>query len=188
MRSHLDGARIANALVSLGCTPAEMTWKAGVDMLSLGASKNGAMAAEAIVVFEPEALSDRFGTDKIWELELRRKRGAHLFSKHRYLSAQMLGYLGNDLWLQNARTANARSAMLAEGLRKAGAEFRHAPQANLIFAALPRATHQRLYAAGAAYHLWDGPLEGPGDELVTARFVCDWSVSEDQIQAFLALL
>ncbi|MGR3760861.1 threonine aldolase family protein [Roseobacteraceae bacterium NS-SX3] len=176
---HLDGARFANALVALNCSPAEMTWKAGVDAVSFGGTKNGCMGVEAVIFFDPK---------HAWEFELRRKRGAHLFSKHRYLSAQMQAYLADDLWLQTARTANARCQLLADGLRKAGAEFLHEPQANLIFAALPRATHQRLFAADAAYHLWDGPLEGDPHEMVTARFVCDWSASADQIEAFLALL
>ncbi|AHD08665.1 threonine aldolase family protein [Phaeobacter gallaeciensis] len=176
---HLDGARFTNALVSLGCTPAEMTWKAGVDVVSFGGTKNGCMGVEAVIFFDPA---------KAQEFEYRRKRGAHLFSKHRYLSAQMLAYLTDDLWLRNARTANAKAARLTAGLRDAGAQFSHEPQANMIFAALPRATHQRLFDAGAVYHLWDGTLDGAAEEEVTARFVCDWSIGDDQIDAFLALL
>ncbi|MFV1492949.1 beta-eliminating lyase-related protein [Phaeobacter sp. JH18-32] len=176
---HLDGARFTNALVTLGCTAAEMTWKAGVDAVSFGGTKNGCMGVEAVIFFDPA---------KAQEFEYRRKRGAHLFSKHRYLSTQMLAYLTDDLWLHNARAANAKAARLAEGLRSKGAQFSHDPQANMIFAALPRATHQRLFDAGAVYHLWDGGLEGAADEEVTARFVCDWSIEDDQIDAFLALL
>jgi len=176
---HLDGARFANAMVALDCTPAEMSWKAGVDAVSFGGTKNGCMGVEAVIFFDPK---------NAWEFELRRKRGAHLFSKNRYLAAQMLGYLKDGLWLENAAKANANSAYLAEGLRKAGAEFLHRPDANMIFASLPRAAHQRAFAAGASYHLWDGPLEGPEDEMVGARFVCDWSISTTQIDQFLALL
>ncbi|MEX0305504.1 MAG: low specificity L-threonine aldolase [Leisingera sp.] len=176
---HMDGARFTNALVSLGCTPAEMTWKAGLDAVSFGGTKNGCMGVEAVIFFDPTHAQ---------EFEYRRKRGAHLFSKHRYLSAQMLAYLTGDLWLENARAANARAARLAEGLRTAGAEFTHEPQANMIFAALPRAKHRALFEAGAAYHLWDGGLDGPEEEKVTARFVCDWSIPDEQIQAFLNLL
>ncbi|OUS34395.1 low specificity L-threonine aldolase [Rhodobacterales bacterium 56_14_T64] len=176
---HLDGARFANAMVALDCTPAEMSWKAGVDAVSFGGTKNGCMGVEAVIFFDPK---------HAWEFELRRKRGAHLFSKNRYLAAQMLGYLKDGLWLENAAKANANSAYLAEGLRKAGAEFLHRPDANMIFASLPRAAHQRAFAAGASYHLWDGPLEGPEDEMVGARFVCDWSISTTQIDQFLALL
>ncbi|APG47765.1 threonine aldolase family protein [Phaeobacter porticola] len=176
---HLDGARFTNAMVSLACTPAEMTWKAGVDAVSFGGTKNGCLGVEAVIFFDPA---------KAQEFEYRRKRGAHLFSKHRYLSAQMFAYLSDDLWLSNARTANAKAARLAEGLHSAGATFSHTPQANMIFAALPRATHQKLFDAGAIYHLWDGGLEGPPEEEITARFVCDWSISNDEIDAFVALI
>lgn len=176
---HLDGARFANAMVALDCTPAEMSWKAGVDAVSFGGTKNGCMGVEAVIFFDPK---------HAWEFELRRKRGAHLFSKNRYLAAQMLGYLKDGVWLENASKANANSAYLAEGLRKAGAEFLHGPDANMIFASLPRASHQRAFDAGASYHLWDGPLEGPKDEMVGARFVCDWSINTAQIDQFLALL
>ncbi|MEL0437590.1 threonine aldolase family protein [Phycobacter sp. K97] len=176
---HLDGARFTNALVSLKCSPAEMTWKAGVDAVSFGGTKNGLMGVEAVIFFDPK---------HAWEFELRRKRGAHLFSKHRYLSAQMLAYLREDLWLKSAQSANASCAFLADGLRKAGATFQSEPEANMAFAALPRSTHKRLMEAGAVYHLWDGPLEGPEDDPVTARFVCDWSISRDEITAFLNLL
>ncbi|KIC18845.1 threonine aldolase family protein [Leisingera sp. ANG-Vp] len=176
---HMDGARFANALVSLDCTPAEMTWKAGVDAVSFGGTKNGCIGVEAVILFDP-ALAQQF--------EYRRKRGAHLFSKHRYLSAQMLAYLSDDLWLDNARAANTKAALLAEGLCAAGARLSHPVQANMIFAALPRGTHRRLFEAGAAYHLWDGGLEGSDEELVTARFVCDWSLPDSQVQALLSLL
>jgi len=93
---HMDGARFANALVHLGCSPAEATWKAGIDVLSFGASKNGALAAEAVVFFDPRRAED---------FERRRKQAGHLWSKLRYLSCQLVAYLENDLWLQNARQA-----------------------------------------------------------------------------------
>ncbi len=174
---HLDGARFANAMVALGCTAAEMTWKSGVDVVSFGGTKNGCMGVEAVVFFDPA---------KAWEFELRRKRGAHLFSKHRFLSAQMAGYMQDDLWITSAEQANANAAYLAEGLRKAGAEFLHEPQANMIFARWPRAVHRKMHEAGAKYYLWDGPLEGDDTELVAARLVCDWSASRDGIDAFLS--
>jgi threonine aldolase len=176
---HLDGARFANALVALGCSPAEMTWKSGVDVVSFGGTKNGCMGVEAVVFFDP---------DKAWEFELRRKRGAHLFSKHRYLSAQMAGYLQHGLWLELAEQANDSTARLAAGLRDAGAEFLHEPQANMIFAAFPRATHRRLHDAGAKYYIWEGSLDGSDpDEMLAARLVCDWSCSPTDIDRFLAL-
>ena len=177
---HLDGARFANALVAMNCSPADMTWKAGVDAVSFGGTKNGCMGVEAVIFFDPA---------KAWEFELRRKRGAHLFSKHRYLSAQMAGYLRDDLWLRSARAANANAARLADGLRAKGARFLHEPHANMIFAALPRAAHQRLHDAGAKYYLWDGKLEGDDpDEMLSARLVCDWSIGDARVDAFLALI
>ena len=177
---HMDGARFANALAALGCSPAEMSWQAGIDALSFGATKNGAMGVEAVIFFDP-----RHG----WEFELRRKRGAHLFSKHRYLSAQMAAYLKDDLWRDSAARTNANAARLVAGLRDAGAGFAHPPQANMVFATLPRRIHRRLLGAGAVYHLWDGSLEGDDDDApVTARLVCDWSIPEAGIDRFLALL
>lgn len=175
---HLDGARFANALVALGCSPAEMTWKAGVDAVSFGGTKNGCMGVEAVIFFDPS---------KAWEFELRRKRGAHLFSKHRYLSAQMAAYLRDDLWLNSARAANAACARLTDGLRAKGAVFLHDPDANIIFASFPRHAHQRLHDAGAKYYLWDGELEGDDpDQVIAARLVCDWSVRNEQIDEFLS--
>ena len=177
---HLDGARFANALVAMNCSPADMTWKAGVDAVSFGGTKNGCMGVEAVIFFDPA---------KAWEFELRRKRGAHLFSKHRYLSAQMAGYLRDDLWLTSARAANANAARLADGLRAKGAQFLHDPQANMMFAALPRAAHRRLHEAGAKYYVWAGSLDGDDpDEMLTARLVCDWSIGAERIDAFLALI
>ncbi|AXI41158.1 low specificity L-threonine aldolase [Sulfitobacter sp. SK011] len=174
---HLDGARFANAMMALGCTAAEMTWKSNVDVVSFGGTKNGCMGVEAVVFFDPK---------KAWEFELRRKRGAHLFSKHRFLSAQMAGYLQDDLWKQTARQANDNAAYLVAGLRKAGAEFLHEPQANMVFALFPRSVHRKLTAAGAKYYVWKGSLDGADDEMVGARLVCDWSISRADIDTFLS--
>ncbi len=174
---HLDGARFANAQVALGCSAAEMSWKSGVDVVSFGGTKNGCMGVEAVVFFDPE---------KAWEFELRRKRGAHLFSKHRYLSAQMAGYLEGDTWKEIAAEANENAAYLARGLERNGAHFLFSPDANMIFASFPRKTHQKLHAAGAKYYLWDDPLDGPEDEMVAARLVCDWSVGREKIDTFLS--
>ena len=178
---HLDGARFANALMALGCTPTEMTWKAGVDAVSFGGTKNGCIGVEAVIFFDPE---------KAWEFELRRKRGAHLFSKHRYLSAQMQAYLTDGLWKQSATRANAACARLAEGLRAIdGASFLHEPQANMIFCSFPRAAHQRLHDAGAIYYVWSGSLEGEDpNEQLQARLVCDWHISDAHVDQFLALV
>ncbi len=176
---HMDGARFANALVSLDCTPAEMTWKSGIDVVSFGGTKNGCMGVEAVIFFD---------TTKAWEFELRRKRGAHLFSKHRFLSAQMAGYLSDGAWYDAARAANANCAKLHSGLKANGAIILHPVDANIIFATLPRKTHQRLQDGGAVYYVMDGDVStGDPDEDLTARFVCDWSLSNDQIDLFLAL-
>jgi threonine aldolase len=180
LKLHLDGARFANALVALNASPAEMTWKAGVDAVSFGASKNGCPGVEAVILFDPE---------KAWEFELRRKRGGHLFSKHRYLAAQMEGYLADDLWLKSARQANAACARLADGLRDLpGVSFLQEPRANMLFARMPRAMHRRLHEAGARYYLWDGALEGDDpEEPLTARLVCDWAIGEDEIDRFVGI-
>ena len=178
---HLDGARFCNALVALGCTTAEMTWKAGVDAVSFGGTKNGLMGVECCVIFDPKLA---------WEFELRRKRGGHLFSKHRYLSAQMKAYLTDDLWHDMATAANASCARLAEGLRAHNtAELVFEPQANMIFVRLPRRDHQRLMAAGAHYYTWDGdPEKGDPNELLTARLVTDWSMTDEGVDEFLQVL
>lgn len=178
---HLDGARFANALVALGCSAAEMTWKSGVDAVSFGGTKNGLMGVEAVIFFDPT---------KAWEFELRRKRGAHLFSKHRFLAAQMHAYLTDDLWLGSARAANENTAYLVAGLRDIpGVEFQNDPQANIVFASFPRAAHKRLLDGGAKYYVLSGAVEkGDPSELLPARLVCDWSLERAQIDRFLDLV
>lgn len=173
---HLDGARFANALAANGASPAEMSWQSGVNVLSLGGTKNGCLGVEAIVMFSPS---------KAWELELRRKRGGHLFSKNRFLTAQMSGYLKDDLWLQTAKKANENAAYLAKGLAAHNATFDHSPEANMIFARFPRGVHQSLKAAGAEYYL-SGSLEGNPDETLPCRLVCDWSIQRTLIDSFLS--
>ena len=177
---HLDGARFANALAKLDCTPAEMSWKLGVDAVSFGGTKNGLMGVEAVIFFDPK---------QTWEFELRRKRGAHLFSKTRYLAAQMEAYLTDDLWLTSARHANANMARLANGLRQIeGVSFLAEPDANMVFALMPRAVHKRLHDGGAVYYLMQGELVGDDpDETLLCRLVCDWSISEAQIDQFITL-
>ena len=180
-RVHMDGARFANALMALGCTPAEMTWKAGIDALSFGGTKNGCLGVEAAVFFDP-ALAREF--------ELRRKRGGHLFSKHRFLSAQMTAYLENDLWRDLAARANAACAQLVAGLKAhPEAEILYPAQANLVFVTLPRATCRRLIEGGADFYVMDGdPMEGAPETRLTARLVCDWSLGEARVAQFLSLL
>jgi threonine aldolase len=177
---HLDGARFANACAALGCSPAEMTWKAGVDAVSFGGTKNGCMGVEAVVLFD--AARGR-------ELELRRKRGGHLLSKHRYLSAQMGAYCQDGLWLEMAETANARMAQLVQGLaRVPGARIAHPVAGNLGFLDLPRAAHERAFAAGAWYYTFPGGAmeRAAPDEAVRCRIVCDWSKTADEVEALLS--
>ncbi len=173
---HLDGARFANACVALGCSPADMTWKLGVDVVVFGGTKNGLMGAEAVVFFDPA---------KSWEFELRRKRGGHLFSKHRYMSAQMQAYLADDLWRDLATRANTACARLAAGLSAAGIRIASGAEANMIFFEATAAQHQALKTAGALYHA-SGDLETVApDTLLLGRLVCDWSQSDDGIDRFV---
>ena len=178
---HMDGARFANAVQSLGCSAAEMTWKSGVDAVTFGGTKNGLMAVEAVIFFNPKYA---------WEFELRRKRGAHLFSKHRFLAAQMQSYLAGDLWLDMAKKSNDASARLVQGLKKIPeVQIDFEPQANIIFAQWARAAHQRLHAAGAQYYVMAGDhTTGPSDELLPARLVTDWSTTPENVDKFLDIL
>ena len=172
---HLDGARFANALVATGATAAEMTWKAGVDVLSFGGTKNGCLGVEAVVIFDPA---------KAWEFELRRKRAGHLMSKHRYLSAQMTAYLEDGLWLKLAAHANAMGARLARGLAQMPeVDLVHPVEANILFPEWPEGTHARLEAAGAMYYPYPAPM---GRE--RARLVASWSTTEADVDSFLAAL
>ncbi len=168
---HMDGARFANAVVSLGCTPADITWRAGVDILSFGATKNGAMAAEAVIFFN-SYLADLF--------HFRRKRGGHLFSKMRFLSAQLEAYITDDLWLRNASHANIMAAKLAKGLMSVhGVKLLHPVQANEIFADLPEVVIQGLYADGFQFYRW----EGEGSTIV--RLVTAFNTREQDVAAFI---
>ncbi len=139
---HMDGARFANAVATLGCTPAEVTWQAGVDALSFGFVKNGAMSAEVLVFFKPELAGATL---------YRRKRAGLLFSKGRYLAAQVLAMLEDDLWLDNARAANARAAELATA---AGARLVHAVEANEVFLQATPAEAAALRAKGFDFYDW----------------------------------
>ena len=172
---HLDGARFANALAATGATAAEMTWKAGVDLVSFGGTKNGLLGVEAVILFDPA---------KAWEFELRRKRGGHLSSKNRYLAAQMEAYLTDDLWLRLAGQANAMGARLVEGLRQMNdVELLHPADANISFPHFPAGTHARAQGAGAIYYDMPAPEGREG-----ARFVASWSTTSEDVAALLAAL
>lgn len=156
---HMDGARFANALAHLGCSPADATWRAGIDVLTLGATKNGAMAAEAAIFFDPEKAGD---------FEYLRKRGGHLFSKMRFVSAQLEAYLSDDHWLENARHANAQAVRLATGLAALpGVDLTAPVEANEVFLTLPDALIDGLQARGFEFYTWGKP-GGRQIRLVTA--------------------
>ncbi|KJZ09765.1 threonine aldolase [Marinomonas sp. S3726] len=170
LKYHMDGARFANALVALDCTPAQMTWQAGVDILSFGATKNGVLAAEAIIVFD---------TSLSKELAFRRKRGGHLTSKMRLLSAQMDAYLKDDLWLNNAKHANAMAARLAHGLSDIqGVELMDQTQANIIFCRMPEVVIQGLQEQGFRFYhdRW-----GKG----IVRLVTAFATAQEEVDAFI---
>ncbi|MBL8807757.1 MAG: low specificity L-threonine aldolase [Rhodospirillales bacterium] len=171
VRLHVDGARFANALGTLGCTPAAATWQAGVDILSFGGTKNGCMAVEAIVVFD-KALAET--------LAFRRKRAGHLFSKMRFLAAQMDAYLEGGLWLDLARHANDAARRLAEGLgRLKGAALVHPVEANEVFIDLPEAAIAATEKAGYRSYRW----LGPGTQRL--RLVCAWSTRMEDVDGFV---
>jgi threonine aldolase len=174
LRVHMDGARFANAVAHLACTPAEASWKCGVDVLSFGATKNGALAAEAVIFFQPELAR---------EFEMRRKRAGHLWSKMRFLSAQLTACLDNELWLRHGRHANALATRLAQGLRQHGIPLLQQVEANEVFAAMPQTLIDALRAQDFEFYEWPSPahLGSPVVRLVTAY---DMSVAD--VDALLA--
>ena len=167
---HMDGARFTNALVSLGCTPAELTWKAGVDALCFGATKNAAMGSEAIILFP--SVMDRFE-----ELQMRQKRGGHMAPKMRYLAAQFDAWLADDLWLDLAATANRQARRLAVGLAGVdGVEILHDVDGNEVFANIPARTAESMRAGGVQFYQWpDG----------SARLVTSWCTQDAEISSAL---
>ncbi len=168
---HVDGARFANALVALDCSAADISWRAGVDVLSFGATKNGALAAEAVLFFR-SGLTEGF--------RFRRKRAGHLFSKMRFLSAQMDAYLEGDLWLGNARHSNAMARRMADGLAGiAGAEFLYTVEANELFVHMPAALREGLEEDGFKFYAW----APGGPECV--RLVTAFDTDADAVSAFV---
>ncbi|MHA1537250.1 MAG: threonine aldolase family protein [Alphaproteobacteria bacterium] len=174
---HMDGARFANAVAHLGCTPAEITWRAGVDILSFGATKGGAMAAEAIVVFGEDAKDDLCR-----EIEYRRKRGGHLLSKMRYCSAQLEAYVADDLWLRLAGHANDMATRLSEGLAQLpGLFLAHPTQANEVFITLPEPLIAALHEDGFGFHRW-----GDRKTSNTVRLVTCFETTAEAVDAMIA--
>ncbi|TIN46389.1 MAG: low specificity L-threonine aldolase [Mesorhizobium sp.] len=180
---HMDGARFANALVALETTPAEMTWKGGVDILSFGATKNGCWCAEAIVLFD---------LDRARELAFLRKRAAQLFSKSRFIAAQFEAYFKDDLWLDTARHANAMAARLAALIEDSpSARLAWLPQANEVFAVMKKAKAERVLLAGAAFYDWHKPHDFDGhigEDEALYRFVTSFATTEEEVDRFGELI
>lgn len=176
---HMDGARFANAVIGSDAHPADITHRAGVDLLSFGGTKNGAMGAEAIVAFDG-ALTER--------LAYMRKRGGHLWSKHRYLAAQFYALLEGGLWLDAARNANDMARLLAEEIETVeGARLAQPVELNQVFAVVPSDADDRARATGASYYKWTSLGEETQDE-VTLRFVCSWNSRQEDVEALIAAL
>lgn len=174
--AHMDGARFGNAVAALNASPADITWKAGIDILSFGGSKNGCMAAEAIVVFDP----GRFP-----HLSAIRQRAGHTASKARFIAAQFEGYLENSNWLATARHANQMATRLSEGLRQKG-KLAWESQANEVFPLLSPSQIVALRAAGAQFYEW--PFESGAPDEVCVRLVTSFATTTEEVDRFLSLL
>jgi threonine aldolase len=170
LRVHMDGARFANAVAFLGCHPGDLTWRAGVDVLSFGATKNGALAAEAVVFFDTALVRD---------FELRRKRAGQLLSKSRFVAAQLLAYLEADLWRRNAARTNALAQRIGTA---AGERLLHPVEANEVFLKLDAGRRAALRAAGFDFYDWGAP------EADETRFVVSWDQPEADVARLCAAL
>ena len=171
LRVHMDGARFANALVATGASPAEITWKAGVDVLCFGGTKNGCLAAEAILFFDQ---------DLARSFEYLHKRSGQLLSKMRFVTSQLLGYLENDAWLRNARHANAMATRLSEGLAALpDVSLAYPTEANEVFVRLPAALSEGLRAEG--FDVNEDELDG-----TAARFVTAWNTVAEDVDRLIA--
>jgi threonine aldolase len=176
---HMDGARFASALVSLDTTPAEMTWRRGVDLVSFGGTKNGCWCAEALVVLDPAKAGD---------VPFIRKRAAQLFSKSRFIAAQFQAYFQDGLWLETARHSNAMAARLA-GYFEASGKVRLAwkPEANEVFGIMTKETADTLQAKGAIFHPWKPPRGFAGEvgqRETLCRFVTSFATNEEEVDRF----
>ena len=170
---HMDGARFANALVSLNATPAEMTWKSGIDILSFGATKNGCIAAEAIIFFKKELVGD---------VAFLMKRAGHLLSKMRFISAQLDAYISNDVWLRNAKQANKMGKKLSDGLKDhSDINLAYPTQANEVFATFPRNKIDHLNSEG--YQINEDEWDGKAVRLVAA-----WNTCDQDVEKFLEII
>jgi threonine aldolase len=170
LKVQMDGARFANSVAFLDCHPGDVTWRAGVDVLTFGATKNGALAAEAVVFFDKTLVGD---------FELRRKQAGHLLSKSRYVSAQLLAYVESGVWLRNARRTNELAQKIG---RAAGTMLMHPVEANEVFLALGTERRQALRAAGFEFYDWNAVSTGQ------ARFVVSWDQRDDDVLALCSAL
>ncbi len=181
MKTHLDGARFANAVVASGQSPAALTWQAGIDVMSFGATKNGAIAAEAVLFFD-QALAKDF--------KYRRMRAGHLISKHRFIAAQYLGWLDNGHWLDLARHANTQASQLGQAFEANGFQLAFPVEGNEIFVYLPHSVSAALKAKGANFYDWmtkSSTIAAP-EATQLSRFVCAFNTSASDIAAFTKLL
>lgn len=180
---HMDGARFANGLVSLGVSPAEMTWKAGVDFLSFGGTKNGCWCAEALICFEPELA---------YEIGFIRKRAGQLFSKSRFIAAQFEAYFENDLWLTSAQHANHMSAKLAAKIDQSNCVRLAWPvQTNEVFAIMNVEVAQKLRDKGAVFFEWITPKAHSdllGDSEQIYRFVTSFATKDKDVDDLISAI
>lgn len=173
MSVHMDGARFANALASLDVSPAEMTWKSGVDVLTLGGTKNGCLAAEAIIFFKP---------DMVGNFPYLHKRSGQLLSKMRFISSQLEAYVTDDLWIRNAQHANSMAKILSEGLNAfSNIELAYPTQSNEVFVYLPRELIDYLNNAG--YDINEEELDGKA-----VRFVTAWNSELKDVDRLLEVI
>ncbi len=182
MKLHMDGARFANAVAGLSVRPSEITWKAGVDVMTFGATKNGAMLLEAVVFFDTKLAEDFL---------YRRMRSGQLVSKSRYLGAQMLAYLKDGLWLENAKRANGLAARLASGLATSSQiRIPNPVDANEVFAIIPRTLNDKLQKAGVKFYDWmpDSLGDAIADDDIFVRFVLSFATPEDDVNRFVKLV
>ena len=183
LATQMDGARFANSIIALGCSPADMSWRAGVDVLCFGATKNGALACEALIFFDRPKAAD---------FPFQRKRGGHTLSKGRFLGAQMNAYLRDDLWLALARRANRAADRLARSLETIpGVRLAWPAEVNEVFPIVPRAVVAPLREAGAQFYEWTSRAVareralGAGEAFL--RLVCSFETSDEEVDRLVAI-
>ena len=182
LKLHMDGSRFANAVAGLGCSPAELTWKAGIDLMSFGATKNGALLLDAVIFFDLQLAED---------FAHRRVRAGQQVSKARYLGAQMMAYLKDGLWLDNAGRANALARKLAEGLRQSlKVRVAHPVEANMVYAVMPRGQYDQLIASGVKFYpRMASELVGQIKENeIVVRLVLSFATPEADVDRLLELV